>query len=160
MRGDKHYDETKEMLNILRETKTHINTKRFKLNESEKKKDVIAITNDPKFGQNVLQNQIEAFKQAVNGSAKFAKPDDEHPENSPLTYFPKTGNVVFSGSIQALNNLKFQFVLNSTDGAPYVFADALTLSENTILVLNKLFGYYNNWREQWWSSSDLLDKLN
>lgn len=158
MRGDKHYDETKEMLSIVREKKNST-LKRFRLNESDKKKDVIAITNDPKFGQNVLQNQIDSFKQAVNGSARFSKPDDEHPENSPLTFFPKTGNVIFSGSIPALNNLKFQFVLNSTDAAPYIFADALTLSENTIMTLNRLFGYYNNWREEWWSASDLLEKL-
>jgi hypothetical protein len=158
MRGDKEYNETKEILSIIREeNKKH--TFKFKLNENEIKKDAIAITNDPKFGQNVLQNQIENFRQSVNGSAKFTKPDEENPENSPLVFFPKTGNVVFSGIIPALNNLKFQFVLNSTDAAPYVFADALTLTEANLITLNRLYGTYQNWREEWWASGDLLEKL-
>lgn len=159
MRSNKEYNETREILNILRSNLHEKKKVRFRLNESDAKKDVIAITNDPRFGQNVLQNQIDSFRQAVNGSAKFAKPDDEHPENSPLTYFPKTGNVIFSGTIPALNNLKFQFVLNSTDAAPYIFVDALTLTENTITTLNKLRGYYLNWQESFYSASDLLDKL-
>lgn len=157
MKGDKQYDITKKLLNLIRENKGLKG--KFQLNEEEEKRDVIPITNDPKFGENVLQNQIDSFRQSVNGSAKFSTPDEEHPENSPLTYFPKTGNVIFSGTIPALNNLKFQFVLNSTDAAPYIFVDGLTLSENTILTLNKLYGFYKNWQESFYAAGDLLDKL-
>lgn len=156
---DNSYRDTKAMMEKVRQWSNVGSGIRMRLNEEEQKRDVIAITNDPKFGQNVLQNQIDAFRQAVNPSARFSTPDEEHPEKSPLTYFPKTGNVIFSGTIPALNNLKFQFVLNSTDAAPYIFADSLTLTENTITTLNKLYGMYQNWCQQWWGSADLLGKL-
>lgn len=159
MQDNNQYEVTKEMLNILRKKTCGGSKIHFLLKEEETKKDVIAITNDPKFGENVLQNQIESFRQSVHGSAKFSKADVENAEKSPLTYFPKTGNVIFSGTIPALNNLKFQFVLNSTDAAPYVFADALTLTEANIQTLNRLYGFYLNWRDQWWASAELLEKL-
>ena len=119
----------------------------------------IAITNDPRFGDNVLRNQIEAFKQAVNPGAKFAKENANQPENNPLVYYPKTGNLIFSGSIPQLNNLKFQFSLNEVTGSPYIFVDGLCLSEETVKCLQKLRGFYLNWRNEFLNAGDLLDKL-
>lgn len=132
------------------------------LKEEEEKKEragAIAITNDSKFGDNVLQNQIDSFKQAVNGGAKFAKPNDEDAQSNPLVYFPETGNLVFTGSIPTLSDLKFQFSLNDVTNAPYIFVDGLALTEDVVTTLNKLRGYYLNWRDEWLSSSDLLDDL-
>ena len=82
----------------------------------KKKEDAIAITNDPKFGQNVLRNQIASFKQAVHGGAKFSEENNENAKSNPLVFFPKTGNLVFSGSIPSLADLKFQFSLNDVTG--------------------------------------------
>ena len=36
--------------------------------------------------------------------------------HSPLVYIPSTGNLVFSGTIPAMNNLKWQFSLKDSDG--------------------------------------------
>jgi len=162
MRGNTQYDSIKDMLNISRsmakESKNR-GIKCFMLTEEEQKRDAIAITNDARFGQNVLQGQIDSFKQTVNAGAKFAKENANEPENNPLVYYPKTGNLIFSGSIPQLNNLKFQFSLNDTTGSPYVFVDGLCLSEEAITTLTKLRGFYLNWRDEWLSSGDLLDKL-
>ena len=148
-----NYDISKTILESIRD-------KRRVLKESDEDKgDAIAITNDPRFGQNVLQNQIDSFKQTVNNGAKFANENGDEPENNPLVYFPKSGNLVFSGSIPSMSGLKFQYSLNDVTEAPYIFVDGLALTESVIETLNKMHGHYLNWRDEWLESGDLLDKL-
>jgi len=149
---DIDYDLTKSMLSQIREGKI--------LTEAEENNNqAIPITNDPKFGQDVLKNQIDAFKKAVSGGAKFASENQEDAESNPLVYYPKSGNLVFSGSIPTLSDLKFQFSLNDVTNAPYIFVDGLALTEDTLNILNRLRGEFLNWRDEWQSSTDLLDKL-
>jgi len=150
-RRDLDYDLTKSMLSQIREGKS--------LTESEEEETVIPITNDPKFGQNVLKNQIDAFKKAVSGGAKFASENAEDAESNPLVFYPKSGNLVFSGSIPNLSDLKFQFSLNDVTNAPYIFADGLAITEDVETIIHKLRGYYLNWKDEWQASTDLLDKL-
>ncbi len=164
MVNNNQYDNIKELLDISRSAKTmresKIRTRGFLLTEEEKKKDAIAITNDARFGDNVLQGQIDSFKQTVNAGAKFAKENSDEPENNPLVYYPKTGNLIFSGSIPQLNGLKFQFSLNDVASSPYVFVEGLCLSEECIKTLSKLRGFYLNWRDEWQNSGSMLDRLN
>ena len=158
MRGNKQDESMKSMLDMARSMKINLkenekrSVKKFMLTEEEEKRDAIAITNDARFGQNVLQQQIDSFKQTVNPGAKFAPENADEPENNPLVYYPKTGNLVFSGSIPQLNGLKFQFSLNDTTGSPYVFVDGLCLSEDAIRTLSKLRGFYLNWRDMWYNA--------
>lgn len=164
MKGNEQYENMRNMLNLSRKMATmneskSTGVKKFILTEEEQKRDAIAITNDTRFGDHVLQNQIESFKQAVNAGAKFAKENANEPENNPLVYYPRTGNLVFSGSIPQLNNLRFQFSLNETTGSPYIFVDGLALTEEATKTLNRLYGFYKNWQNQWFNSEDLLDKL-
>jgi hypothetical protein len=73
---------------------------------------------------------------------------------------PETGNLVFSGVIPCLNNLKWQFVLKtSTGNGCFVWADGLILNKDNMQILNKLFGFYQNWREQWNSESADLERM-
>lgn len=163
MRKDNQYDEIKNFLGIARSlnesSRQQGAIKRFVLTEEEQKRDAIAITNDPRFGDNVLQHQIDAFKQAVNGGAKFGKENPDEPENNPLVYYPKSGNLVFSGSIPQLSNLKFQFSLNDVTGSPYIFVDGLALTDETITTLSRLRGYYLNFRDEFLAAGDMLDKI-
>lgn len=126
----------------------------------EPKGNAIAITDEPKFGDNVLTNQKEQFLSSVDSSAQFAKTDSENPADSPLIYMPETGNVVFSGTIPSLNNLKWQFVLkNNTGDGCFLWADGLILNKENIKTLNKLMGFYSNWKEQWHKSAKELEQL-
>jgi hypothetical protein len=151
---DKDYILTKQMFeNIERLSKKP-------LRESEEDKESsIAITNDPRFGQNVLQNQIEAFRKSVSGGAKFADENNDDAESNPLVFYPKSGNLVFTGSIPNLSGLRFQFSLNDVTNAPYIFVDGLALTEDVLMILQRLSGTYKNWVEEWQASTDLLDKL-
>ena len=161
------YDDTKELLNIMRnkisenESNKKIRERKtlFENEDKNNKKDYIAITNDIKFGDNVLQTQIDAFKNSVNPGAKFSSENEETPESNPLVYLPKTGNLIFSGTIPNLNNLKFQFSLMDVTSSPYIWCDGLPLTDEVVTTFNKLKGFYLNWKEQWLLREDLLQKL-
>ena len=151
---NKEYDITKQMLNRLNEA-----PKIIKESEETDNDDAIAITDDARFGEQVLTNQMNAFRQSVHGGAKFANAKPDEPKSSPLVFFPNTGNLIFSGSIPALSNLKFQFSLNDVTNAPYIFVDGLALTDEAIKTLNKLNGFYKNWCDEWYEAGSLLEKL-
>ena len=128
--------------------------------DDSKKTDAIAITDDPKFGQNVLSSQIESFRMQVESGAQFNEANPDKVSDSPLIFMPETKNMVFSGTIPALNNLKFQFVLETNTGCGcFVWADGLIVNKDNIQILNKLYGYYMNWREQWRTEAADLDRM-
>ena len=125
-----------------------------------KKTDAIAITDDPKFGQNVLSSQIDSFRMQVESGAQFNEANPDKVSDSPLIFMPETKNMVFSGTIPALNNLKWQFVLEtSTGNGCFIWGDGLIINKDNIQVLNKLYGYYQNWRESWRSEAADLDRM-
>jgi hypothetical protein len=148
------YDETVEMLNIIRHHGTRLNEE-----TNKDRGEAIAITNDPRFGTNALSEQIDAFRKTVHPGAKFSDENPEDPESNPLVYYPKTGNLVFSGSIPSISGLKFQISLNDTAEAPYVFADGLHLTESVCNTLIKLAGFTKNFINEWSASGDMLRKL-
>ena len=125
-----------------------------------KKTDAIAITDDPKFGQRVLSSQIESFRMQVDGGARFNDADPDKVSDSPLIFMPETKNMVFGGTIPSLNNLKWQFVLETNTGSGcFVWADGLIINKDNIQILNKLYGYYENWKEQWRVEAGDLDRM-
>lgn len=155
-------DITRNMLSTIRSIKEcNTNINNTLLTEDIKKDSkAIAITDEPKFGQNALTNQIQQFRSSVESGAQFSKVDDNNVSECPLIYMPETGNLVFSGVIPCLNNLKWQFVLKtSTGNGCFVWADGLILNKDNMQILNKLFGFYQNWREQWNSESADLERM-
>ena len=150
---------TRNILNNIR-NKQIISENKIIL-EDNNQQDALAITNDPKFGQEVLKNQIQEFRSSVDGGAQFSTENSTNPTSSPLVYIPSTGNLVFSGSIPALNNLKWQFSLKDSDGTGlFLWVDGLRLNKENLQILNKLFGHYQNWKNQWQQSASMLDNLN
>jgi len=140
------------MLNIIR----HLNEENS-AEEAPAAKGAIAITNDPKFGQQVLSSQIEEFKASVDGGAEFSAGNEENPEDSPLIYFPDNGNLVFSGRIR---NIKWQFVLKDESGEGcYIWADKLQLTDSNMQTLSRLHGFSKNWKENWQKEGASLEKL-
>ena len=148
----------------IEELQSQIDALKSKIDDKDDDMDsdteAIAITDEPKFGQNALTNQIQQFRSSVESGAQFAKVDNSNVSECPLIYMPSTGNLVFSGVIPCLNNLKWQFVLKtSTGNGCFVWADGLILNKDNMQILNKLFGFYQNWREQWNSESADLERM-
>lgn len=157
-------DITRNMLSTIRDIKecnTQINNGMLLSEETVKKSsNAIAITDEPKFGQNALTNQIQQFRSSVESGTQFSKVDPDNVSECPLIYMPETGNLVFSGVIPCLNNLKWQFVLKtSTGNGCFIWADGLIVNKDNMQILNKLFGFYQNWREQWNSESADLERM-
>jgi hypothetical protein len=143
---------TRSILNQIRNNKQLI--------KEDSQQTAIAITNDPKFGQEVLKNQIDEFRSAVDGGAQFSKENSTNPSESPLVYIPDTGNLVFSGIIPSLNNLKWQFSLKDSDGSGlFIWSEGLRLNKENLQILNKLHGHYLNWKNQWEQSGGMLENL-
>lgn len=161
---DKDFIETSNMLENIRKMQKSIQTRTSGLLKEEKEgkenEDAIAITNDPKFGQEVLRSQQDDFRSVVDGGAEFADEDEKNPESSPLIYIPSNGNLVFSGTIPSLNNLKWQFSLKDSDGLGlFIWADGFRLTKENMQVLNKLQGHYLNWKEYWQKQGKVLDMI-
>ena len=112
------------------------------------------------FGQNTLTNQIQQFRTSVESGAQFSKPDVNNVSESPLIYMPNENNLIFSGVIPCLNNLKFQFKLrtNTGDGC-FLTTNGLLLNDKNLEILNKLYGFYQNWKEQWNMESSTLEQM-
>ena len=119
-------DITRDMLSTIRRIQeTSISSSNKLLTEevdSTNKSDAIAITDEPKFGQNALTNQIQQFRSSVESGAQFSKVDINKISECPLIYMPSTG-------------------------------------KDNMQILNKLFGFYQNWREQWNSESADLERM-
>ncbi len=158
-------DITRDMLGMIRHIQeSNMSSKSNSLlteeTNKEKSSNAIAITDEAKFGQNALTNQIQQFRSSVESGAQFNKVNPNNVSECPLIYMPETGNLVFSGVIPCLNNLKWQFVLKtSTGNGCFVWADGLILNKDNMQILNKLFGFYQNWREQWNSESADLERM-
>lgn len=155
-------DYTRNILDKIRNLQESTTSSKTILKEEDtsKKGDSIAITDEPKFGQNVLTTQIQQFRSSVESGAQFSKVNPDNVSECPLIYMPSTGNLVFSGTIPCLNNLKWQFVLKtSTGNGCFLWADGLILNKENIQILNKLYGFYLNWREQWNSESADLERM-
>ena len=148
-------DETRKMLNRIRLIQEAAN----KGNDT-KKQSAVAITDDPRFGRNALTTQIEQFRTSVESGAQFSKPGGDVAD-SPLIYMPETGNLVFSGTIPCLNNLKWQFVLKtSTGNGCFIWSNGMIMNRENLQILNKLYGFYENWKNQWAMESKDLEMIN
>ena len=153
-------DKKKRIINEDMMTRRLLDTLRKVLMVESNVQDAIAITNDPKFGQEVLKNQIDEFRSVVDGGAQFTKENANSPSDSPLVYMPSSGNLVFSGTIPSLNNLKWQFSLKDSDGTGlFIWSEGLRLNKENIQTLNKLYGHYLNWKTQWEQSGSMLENL-
>ena len=130
---------TRDILDKIRTICENLTDENKILSEvNDKNEESIAITDDPKFGDSVLTNQIEQFRTSVDGGAQFARPT-ENVSDCPLIYMPTTGNLIFSGTIPRLNNLKFQFVLRTNTGnGCFIWADGLILSDENMKTINKI----------------------
>ena len=68
---------------------------------------------------------------------------------TPLLYYPKDGDVTLTGEINALNNAKFQFRLNSSSESGIIlWVESLPLTDNVVTTLNKINGAGKNWKNE------------
>lgn len=114
-------------------------TEEFQNNEQPQTQNEIVI--DKSDGKLIeLQNNITKFVGAL-------QVDDK----SEIVY-PLEGDVVFSGVITDMNNLKFQFKYNDQSGGLYIWADSMLLTKEVAEKLAKLTVIREQWKDYWSSN--------
>ncbi len=113
------------------------------LNESENQDELtqgaIPYTNQDVMFKNSLQPCRTQF------GADFSK------LKNPMLYYPEDGDITLSGIIPSLNNAKFQY--RCLKGC-FLWLDSIQLDDNTISLINKIYGVYKNWRQELITTED------
>lgn len=133
-----HSDDTGS--EVLNETIASYVTEDTKQEQEKSKDDGIPVTDDPKFGNKTLTNQKRQAEQVIG--ADFTGFDE------PLIFYKNDGDLVFSGKIPDMNGLKFQFRLKDSSGnGCYIWVDGLQLTDDNLLKINRIQGFYKNWKD-------------
>lgn len=146
------FDITKKMLKTINETKSNngnfrlltedyetSNTEKFSKNGKSENSEGIPVTDAPKFGNQTLTTQKEAAKEIGADFKNF---------DTPLIFYPEDGDLVLSGEIPDMNNLKFQFRYKDSSGQGcYIWAEGLQLTDDNVKKINKIQGFYKNWKD-------------
>tara|TARA_B100000963_G_scaffold306781_1_gene281577 strand:+ start:9444 stop:9962 length:519 start_codon:yes stop_codon:yes gene_type:complete len=122
------HDETRKILNLIRENKRKPLLSKSLLSEQEQKGEL-----DP----TELKEEEKKFRDTVTPRVKFNR----------FKLYPEAQNVEFSGEFTD-NRVEWFFSLDDTQGV-YVTTDMLQLREDTMKLLQKLIGYYKTWSEEW-----------
>lgn len=73
-----------------------------------------------------------------------------------MYYFKDDGNVILTGTIPSMNNIKFQMKYKDSSGnGLFIWTDGqLVISDENIKTLNKVLGVYKNWKQEITSMED------
>lgn len=118
-----------------------LSTQRRLITEQTDNTQGLSITNDAKYGENELSKEKESLINALNSNVIFG--------DNPLIVYPESHNVIFTGTVVDMNNLKFQFSFADSTGGCYMSVENLALNETNIKKVNQLYNYYLNWKKDW-----------
>jgi hypothetical protein len=128
------YDESRRILEIIRESKTRVKSGKKKLMTEEKQPDVINLSEkDPE----TIKNEEKKFRDIISPRTKFNK----------FMIYPKTGNVEWNGEFQD-SKIQWFYSLDDPRGI-YITCDLLRLDDATLDTIKKLVGFYENWADEW-----------
>ena len=85
-----------------------------------------------------LRDEQDSFIKAVTTDVDFIS----------FKIYPNSNNVVFSGKFNGLGKLEWLFTLEEYNGL-YISCDNTQLTEESLITIKKLKGYYDTWRENW-----------
>lgn len=145
------HDETRRMLELIRESNSFDKKNRKLLREQpEPKEDKDLGEDDPE----ALKEEEKKFRETVSPRVSFNR----------FRLYPKAQNVEFSGKFTD-NNVEWFYSLDDSDGV-YITADLLQLNQSTLVQIQKLVAYYETWSNEWATkiaeeySNDLVDEVN
>lgn len=114
------HDMTKKMLQIMNE------------GIGDEKDGVIELSGDER------QQEEQKFREVLGNLVNFTV----------FNIYPDANNVVFGGQFQGMGGMEFQFTLEDANGV-YVTANNMQLTSEVVETIQKLKGYYDNWKEEW-----------
>lgn len=89
----------------------------------------------------IMDNSVKSAK--TQFGADFSK------FKNPMLYYPVDGDVTLSGEVPELNGCKFQFrYRDSNANGCRVWVENLILTDDSITILNRMLGFYKNWKKE------------
>lgn len=139
---EKNYIDIKKTINAFRNIdKLQINKL---LNEDiEEKTDGVPYTMDDELMSSIIETTKTQFGADFTGFS------------NPMLYYPEDGDVVLSGKIPTLNDMRFQFRFKDQNGGCYVWSSPLTLNKDTISTISRIFGVFENWKNELKTTEDI-----
>ena len=139
---EKNYIDIKYTINAFRNIdKLQINKL---INEDiEEKTDGVPYTMDDELMSNIIETTKTQFGADFTGFS------------NPMLYYPEDGDVVLSGKIPTLNDMRFQFRFKDQNGGCYVWSSPLTLNKDTISTISRIFGVFENWKNELKTTEDI-----
>jgi hypothetical protein len=128
------YDESRRILELIRESKTRVNRGKKRLMTEAIQPDVINLNEkDP----DTVKTEEKKFRDVISPRTKFNK----------FMIYPKTGNVEWNGEFQD-SKIQWFYSLDDPRGI-YITCDLLRLDDSTLETIKKLVGFYENWADDW-----------
>lgn len=127
------YDESKRILDIIRESNYSHKRKQFKgslLTEATQPDRIVLDATQQK-------DEEKKFRGIISPRVNFDQ----------LIIYPKTGNVEWGGTFQD-SKIQWFYSLDDTRGV-YISCELLKLDDSTITTIKKLVGFYDNWADEW-----------
>lgn len=139
---EKNYIDIKKTINAFRNIdKLQIN--KLLNEEIEEKTDGVPYTMDDELMSSIIETTKTQFGADFTGFS------------NPMLYYPEDGDVVLSGKIPTLNDMRFQFRFKDQNGGCYVWSSPLTLNKDTISTLSRIFGVFENWKNELKTTEDI-----
>ena len=82
---------------------------------------------EEKTGESVPYTTNDELMSSIMETAKAQFGADFNGFTNPMLYYPEDGDVVLSGKIPTLNDMKFQFRFKDQNGGCYIWSSPLTL---------------------------------
>ena len=127
------HDETRKILELIRENKRHDNNGRKKLIVEQD----LNVQQEKELDPAEYTEEERKFRDTVTPRVTFNK----------FKLYPAAQNVEFSGEFTDTRILWY-YSLDDTRGV-YITTDMLQLSDDTLKQIQKLVGYYQTWADEW-----------
>ena len=127
------HDETRKILEIIRENKRHTNHPNKKLLIEQD----LGVQEEKELDPAEYQEEEKKFRDTITPRVKFNK----------FKLYPKAQNVEWSGEFTD-SRVLWVYSLDDTRGV-YITSDLLQLNEDVLKQLQKLVGYYQTWSDEW-----------
>ena len=124
-------DVTRKMLSTIRGNNSLNNQKLINENNN-------STSDEEELSSSELSEEQKNFRDTVSPRVEFTS----------FKVYPKSKNVVFSGKFDSLGGLEWEFTLEDNNGL-YISANNVPFSDDTIDLIKKLKGFYDNWADEW-----------
>lgn len=119
-----------------------------RIDEQEMTKNMLSMIREKVITENTSDEEELDSAELSEEQTNFRKAVSPRVDFTGFKIYPNSKNAVFSGKFQNLGGLEWEFTLEDSNGL-YISANNVPFSDDTIDVIKKLKGFYDNWADTW-----------